>query len=69
MLINPLSDNIYNDTKCDSKDNTKEQFSCISTVVLSKIEWFGKKNRKKHERYYWDFCCLLACSSEMRNLK
>ena len=57
------------DIMCDGSDNIKEQCSCISIVVPSKKEWFGKKNSKQQEGYYRDLCFSLACSSKMRNLK
>ena len=60
--------NILN-LRCDSRDNMKEQCSCISIVVDLKTGWFEKKKRKQHEGYYKDFYCLLACTSKMRNLK
>ena len=57
------------DMKYDVRDNAKEQCPCISTVVPSKTEWLIKKQRKQYEGYYKDFYCLLACSSQIRNLK
>ena len=31
------------DIRCDGRDNTKEQYHCISIVVSSKTKWLGKK--------------------------
>ena len=34
------------DIRCDDRDDMKEQRNCISTVVLPKSEWLGKKQKK-----------------------
>ena len=57
------------DIRYDSKDNIKEQSSCISIVDPSKAEWLGKNKQKQDEGYCKDFYCLLACSSNIRNVK
>ena len=31
------------DIRCNARNNTKEQCSCISIVVPTKTEWLGKK--------------------------
>ena len=57
------------DIRCDDRDNTKEQCSCLSIEVPPKTEWFVKKKEKQHKGYYRDFWWLLACLSVMGNLK
>ena len=63
-----LNLNIF-DTRCDGRDNTKNQCSCISIAVSSKTEWLDKKKGKQHEGYYEEFYCLLACLYKMGNFK
>ena len=46
------------DIRCDSKVSIKEQCSCISIAVASKVECLGKKKQKQHAGYcisvgYW----------------
>ena len=43
------------DIKCDGRDNTEDQCSCISFVVPSKTEWLGKSKRKQLKRHYMGF--------------
>ena len=43
------------DIRGEGRNNTKEQCSCISTVVHSKTEWLGKRKRKQHEECYRNF--------------
>ena len=54
MKILYLNLNIL-DVKCDGRDNTEDQCSCISFVVPSKTEWLGKSKRKQHGGYYMGF--------------
>ena len=57
------------DIRCDGRDNTKEQCSCISIVIPSKTEWLAKKKLKQHKGYYRNFYCQLVYSYRMRYLK
>ena len=37
------------DIRSDGRDNTKEQCSCNSIVIPSKIEWLGKEKSNQHK--------------------